>query len=281
MCGVRSTSAHGQRRPPDRRWLPVSPELQGSPTATGPLQATSSHCADTPSPCGRTASSLRALCRPTTPPTAAPLMKEVPAPRGRTCQGHCERQALCALSTPRRGRWMQTTYTELSLESNEALSLVRQSCPMARPRGDADPEPQAVARVRTPAFCLRLASMAHLARSRDPWTRCLRVQLRTVGKRMRGLPAMGARRTRCCCSTARATKPPARAERGGRGPSAAERADFVMCCAGGGGARARARQSVCDGRAERAANGIGPLVGAAASTALILARRPPELRWIG
>ena len=41
--------------------------------------------------------------------------------------------------------------------------------------------------------------------------------------------------------------------------------------------------SVCDGRVLRAANGpgIGPLVGAAASTGLILARRPPELRWIG
>jgi hypothetical protein len=50
---------------------------------------------------------------------------------------------------------------------------------------------------------------------------CLRVQLRTVGKRMRGLPATGARRTRCCCSTARATKPQARAERGERGPSPA------------------------------------------------------------
>ena len=64
---------------------------------------------------------------------------------------------------------MQTTYTELSLESNEALSLasvVRQSCPTARLRGDADPEPHAVARVRTPAFCLRLARMAHMARSR-------------------------------------------------------------------------------------------------------------------
>ena len=36
---------------------------------------------------------------------------------------------------PWRGRWMQATYTELSLESNEALSLasmVRQSCPTAR-----------------------------------------------------------------------------------------------------------------------------------------------------
>ncbi len=36
---------------------------------------------------------------------------------------------------PGRGRWMQTTYTELSFESNEALSLasmVRQSCPTAR-----------------------------------------------------------------------------------------------------------------------------------------------------
>ena len=34
-----------------------------------------------------------------------------------------------------RDRWMQTTYTELSLESNEALSLasmVRQSCSTAR-----------------------------------------------------------------------------------------------------------------------------------------------------
>ena len=58
---------------------------------------------------------------------------------------------------------MQTTYTELSLDLNEALSLasvVRQSCSTARLRGDADPEPQAVARVRTPAFGLRLASMA-------------------------------------------------------------------------------------------------------------------------
>ena len=39
------------------------------------------------------------------------------------------------LRRPGRGRWMQTTYTELSLESNEALSLasmVRQSCSTAR-----------------------------------------------------------------------------------------------------------------------------------------------------
>ena len=36
----------------------------------------------------------------------------------------------------------------------------------AAARGDADPAPQAVARVRMPAFCLRLASMVHMARSR-------------------------------------------------------------------------------------------------------------------
>jgi hypothetical protein len=105
----------------------------------------------------------------------------------------------------------------------------------AAARGDADPEPQAVARVQTPAFWS--AACEHGAHGEVEGPGCLRVQLRTVGKRMRGLPAMGARCTRCCCSTARATKPQARAERGGRGPSAAERADCVMSCALGGGAR--------------------------------------------
>ena len=45
----------------------------------------------------------------------------------------------------------------------------------AAARGDADPEPQAVARVRTPAFRLRLASITWRARGV-----CLRVQLRAL-----------------------------------------------------------------------------------------------------
>jgi hypothetical protein len=45
----------------------------------------------------------------------------------------------------------------------------------AAARGDADPEPQAVAQVRTPAFCLRLASMTWRGRGA-----CLRVQLRAL-----------------------------------------------------------------------------------------------------
>ena len=54
----------------------------------------------------------------------------------------------------------------------------------AAARGDADQEPEAVARVRTPAFGLRLASMA---RSRGVLAGAATC---TVGKPMCGLQAM-------------------------------------------------------------------------------------------
>jgi hypothetical protein len=39
------------------------------------------------------------------------------------CRATASAKHSALVSRPRGGRWMQTTYTELSLESNEALSL--------------------------------------------------------------------------------------------------------------------------------------------------------------
>ena len=74
---------------------------------------------------------------------------------------------------------MQTTYTELSLDSNEALSLasmVRQSCPTARLRGATRIQNRKLWREygRRP-FGLRLAGMTWRGRGV-----CLRVQLRAL-----------------------------------------------------------------------------------------------------
>ncbi len=71
--------------PSDRRWLPVSSELQGSPTATGPLQATSPTAQTvTMRPYG--IESARTLRSHGAADGCTVLMKEVPAPRGRTCK---------------------------------------------------------------------------------------------------------------------------------------------------------------------------------------------------
>ena len=101
-----------------------------------------------------------------------------PAPRGRTCRATASAKHSALVSRPRRGRWMQTMHTELSLDANEALSLasmVRQSCPTARLRGATRIQNRKLWREygRRP-FGLRLASMA---RSKGC---CLRVQLRAL-----------------------------------------------------------------------------------------------------
>ena len=64
------------------------------------------------------------------------------------------------VSRPGRGRWMQTTHTELSLEALSLASIVRQSCPTARLRGATRIQNRKLWREygRRP-FCLRLASM--------------------------------------------------------------------------------------------------------------------------
>jgi hypothetical protein len=100
--------------------------------------------------------------------------------------------------------------------------MVRQSCPTARLRGATRIQNRKLWREygRRPFACVSRGWRARGV--------CLRVQLRTVGRRMCGLRAMGARRTRCCFSTARARPSRRRALSSARGPRAvgcSERAD--------------------------------------------------------
>jgi len=95
----------------------------------------------------------------------------------------------------------------------------------AAARGDADQEPEAVARVWKPPFRKHARATGVLAMRRCD-VHCRETHVRLTSD------AHGAmRRTRGCCSMARARQSRWRAELGG-----------------GGGARARTRQPACDGR---------------------------------
>jgi hypothetical protein len=102
---------------------------------------------------------------------------------------------------------MQTTYTELSLESNEALSLasmVRQSCSTARLLGAKRIQNRKLWREYGSGGLLRLASLASSLRGVCAWHKwACDAATCTVGK-MCGSRAMVARRTRGCFSMARA-----------------------------------------------------------------------------